>query len=127
MLNGVLCPCGPLPAANGPEPSMASGSMDHMDHARMGHADADGEMPADSSAADCHTELAVDDCSMADAGDPDATGKHADRSFETAKSAPSYASVAIHYPGAPPSVRNAPGWQAPPSATPISNRDRLLI
>lgn len=122
-LNGVLCPCGPMPVADTPEVASATVAGHH---AGMAHAPA-GEDADATGMADCHSDSAGDDCRMADAGDPDATGWSVDRSYDTAK-------PALIASSKPDNGRNIlgirlfePGALPRPPTTPIRNRDRLLI
>jgi len=125
MLNAVLCPCAPPQVGETPE-TVAAAVVDA--HAHTEHAVHGGTMPADAGdLADCHTDSAVDECGMTDAADPEAPGKYADRSLDPIKPAPSYGFVAVAHQLSPASAHSAPWRQRPPAATPIHNRDRLLI
>lgn len=122
-LNGVLCPCGPMPVAETPD--VVNAAVAHH-HAVMAHASA-GEDADATGMADCHSDSTGDDCGMADAGNPDVTGSYADRLNDPAKAT----AIATLEPNDRHKVQSTGfvnlGAGPRPLTTPIRNRDRLMI
>lgn len=116
VLNGVLCPCGPLPLQDAGEAAVT------VQQAHAGHT-----MAGAMDMADCHTEATAENCDMPESGDAEAYGSAAERSYETAKALSS-----LRYPGLRQQAEIAQSHTDPPPeprppATPVHSRDRLLI